>query len=79
MSFSVMAGLVPAIHVVVYGYGSRCSLAGGAAATLNLRAVDLGPTWMTGTSPVMTENDREISDWPFVSRQRSEQSTSMRS
>ena len=54
MSFSVMAWLVPAIHVVVYGYGSRCSLAGGAAATLNLREVDLGPTWMTGTSPVMT-------------------------
>jgi hypothetical protein len=34
---------------------------------------------MAGTSPAMTENDREISDWPFVSRQRSEQSTSMRS
>ena len=50
-----MAGLVPAIHVVVYIRRSRRSREGGAEATrLSIPAVDLGPTWMTGTSPVMT-------------------------
>ena len=61
MSFSVMAGLVPAIHVVVCNRGPRCSLEGGAEATrLNLLVVDLGPTWMTGTSPVMTVRAADV-------------------
>src|SRR5277367_7171095 len=48
----VMTGLVPVIHVVVYNRGP-----GAERAPRGLRAVDHGPTWMTGTSPVMTVRD----------------------
>ena len=54
----LVPGLVPVIHVVVYDRSPRIFGRGRSwAATTNLAEVDHGPTWMTGTSPVMTERD----------------------
>src|SRR5271167_3673945 len=49
-----MTGLVPVIHVVVYGHGPRMQSGGRSrTTTTNLSGVDHGRTWMTRTSPVM--------------------------
>jgi hypothetical protein len=55
-AFSVMPGLVAGIHVVTGLAGCRTSTLSAAAPD----AIVLGPalnvpTWMTGTSPVMTD------------------------
>ncbi len=57
-ALSVMAGLVPAIHAVRHSQSQRvCSglLARVGGGSRKIPIVSGGsPTWMTGTSPVMT-------------------------
>ena len=60
-----MTGLVPVIHVVVYNPEPICGLKSRADAT-NLPAADLGSTWMTGTSPVMTGEGRNSGRGPPI-------------
>ena len=66
--FSVMAGLVPTIHVVRLGRGPK-ALPIGRQQRREGRCG--GPTWMAGTSPAMTDRAAERRQ-PFHSRRSAE-------